>query len=343
MKQKSKWLFILLLIFILFIGIRMTIYVNLSNKIEFDAKVINELGVIRGSIQRFSKLELNHNIEDDLANNIDHLLDYYTKNGNVLIGDIYLETTRLPELKNSWDDLKALLNDYHSTPSEENKLKVIEESEKCWELSNNIVSKSQYASEKKISRIRFLTISFALDLFIILALSFISKNYVRDNLEIAVLYDPLTMAYNRKYFTEAISHEIERAKRSNKPFSLIMLDIDFFKKVNDTYGHSVGDNVLKELVSLLQDKTRKYDLVSRIGGEEFTIILPNTTIDLAYTLGERLRITVEEHDFIEDDKITISLGVTQYKDEDTLDLILKRVDDALYMAKNNGRNRCEQA
>lgn len=341
MKQKSKWLFVILLLFIFFISVRIYIYSNLYSKIEYDAKAINELGLIRGSIQRLVKLRLHGEEGNELANNIDNLLNYYIEDDNALKDDIYLKTVKLPELKSHWDQLKTLLHDYRINPFEVTSMQLIEKSEECWEISNIIVLRSQHQSEKKILGIRFLTVSFAFDLFIIFVLSFISKKYVRDNLEITVLYDPLTKAYNRRYFAEAMAQEMERVYRNKKTFSLIMLDIDHFKKVNDTYGHDVGDYVLKEIVSVVKNNIRKYDIVSRIGGEEFTVILPDTEIDYASTLAERLRKAIECHKFGYVKRVTVSLGVAQYEDKDTLDTIMKRVDEALYMAKNNGRNRYE--
>ncbi len=155
----------------------------------------------------------------------------------------------------------------------------------------------------------------------------------------SVLFDPLTKAYNRRYFTEVINYEIEKAHRSRGTFSLIILDIDHFKQVNDIHGHSVGDYVLKEIVLVIKKNIRKYDILCRIGGEEFTIMLPNTEIKCSYNLAERLREIIEKYTFIDAHKITISLGLTQYENGDTLDTILKRADEALYTSKNSGRNR----
>lgn len=331
MKQKSKWLFALLLLLIVFVSIRTFLYADLYYKVENDAKAINELGVIRGSIQRFVKLELGELNENDLSSNIDSLLDYYIEH--------HIDEVNLLELKACWEQLKNLIGEYRVNPSKEKEHLAISLSDKCWELADNIVSKNQNESEKNISTIRLLTISFVLDFFIIIIFTFISKKYVRDNLEVSVLFDPLTKAYNRRYFTEVINHEIEKVRRSKGRFSLIMLDIDHFKSVNDIYGHTVGDHVLKEMVQVIKKNIRKYDIVSRIGGEEFTILLPNTEIEYAYGLAERIRKSIEEYKFIDDYNITVSLGITHYENGDTLDTILKRSDDALYTSKNSGRNR----
>ena len=125
----------------------------------------------------------------------------------------------------------------------------------------------------------------------------------------------------------------------NPPLSIIFLDIDHFKIVNDTLGHDVGDIVLKELADLITDATRKSDFASRWGGEEFMISLQATDVSSAYKIAEKLRLKVENNNFTDAGKITISLGVTQFKNNESVESFTKRVDEALYEAKNNGRNR----
>ncbi len=153
--------------------------------------------------------------------------------------------------------------------------------------------------------------------------------------------DPLTGTQNRLAFMKAIEEEIERAKRYKTPLSIIMFDIDFFKKINDTYGHGIGDEVLKKLAETIEKNLRKTDKLFRIGGEEFIIILPNTNIENAKIVAEKLRKAICKTDFGKPGRITISLGVTSFTKEDNEDSFLDRVDKALYMAKNNGRNRLE--
>ncbi len=153
--------------------------------------------------------------------------------------------------------------------------------------------------------------------------------------------DPLTGTQNRLAFMKTMEEEIERAKRYGEPLSVIMFDIDFFKKINDTYGHGTGDEVLKKLVDIIEKNLRKSDKLFRIGGEEFVIILPNTDIEKAKIVAEKLRKAICKTNFGRPGRITISLGVTSYLKEDNEDTLLDRVDEALYMAKNNGRNRVE--
>ncbi len=165
------------------------------------------------------------------------------------------------------------------------------------------------------------------------------RKHFEKKLEELATTDLLTGLYNRRKFEETLLKEIEEAKRYNKIFSIILLDIDFFKDINDTYGHQVGDYILQTIAKLIKRLLRKTDTVARWGGEEFVIILPNGKINGAFQLAERLRKSVEAIEFPIDKKCTISLGVTEYQTGDTPHSILKRADLALYAAKQSGRNR----
>ncbi len=133
-----------------------------------------------------------------------------------------------------------------------------------------------------------------------------------------------------------MQEEVHRAKRYKHPFSLIMLDIDYFKQVNDKYGHTVGDEVLVEYTKLIGSLLREGDTFSRIGGEEFIIILPYAKIEEAQKIAEKLRVKIES--FKKVLPITMSFGVVEYIMGEDIELIFKRVDDALYKAKDSGRN-----
>ncbi len=157
--------------------------------------------------------------------------------------------------------------------------------------------------------------------------------------------DPMTKLYNRRYFTEISKKVLDISKRERKNLSILMIDIDRFKRVNDTFGHQFGDEVLINLSRLLLESHRKSDIVCRYGGEEFVILLPNTGLEDATILAEKLRILVEELTLVspknEGFNFTVSIGVAQIdvENEENVELALKRADDALYIAKNSGRNR----
>lgn len=154
--------------------------------------------------------------------------------------------------------------------------------------------------------------------------------------------DDLTGLPNRRYLMQRGAQETARAERHEVPLSLAMIDIDFFKSVNDRHGHAAGDSVLKELAALLHGAVRESDLVARLGGEEFAVLLPHTALDDATQLADRLRIAVEEHVFVvlgHELRLTVSVGVASCEGPCAMDQILGDADDALYRAKAAGRNR----
>ena len=151
--------------------------------------------------------------------------------------------------------------------------------------------------------------------------------------------DVLTGLSNRLEIDSVLSGEIERLKRFPRAFSIIMLDIDHFKRVNDHYGHIAGDHCLQQIASILKLNSRSIDTVGRWGGEEFLIICPETDLKGTEKLAEKLRTKIAEHDFSQVGKITCSFGVTSFFAGDTLESIVDRADQALYQAKDAGRNK----
>ena len=169
--------------------------------------------------------------------------------------------------------------------------------------------------------------------------------------------DEKTGIYNNRYFMNIFEMEIDKAWRGMQKLSLVVVDIDFFKKFNDTYGHLVGDEILYELAVTLEKTLRKYDVLARFGGEEFFILLPETGIKTAKKVAERLRVSLFKNRKMKRYDVTISLGVTEYKHEkefrkikregknvkvevkDTMKKMIKRADKALYVSKKEGRNR----
>jgi len=146
-------------------------------------------------------------------------------------------------------------------------------------------------------------------------------------------HDHLTKIYNRQMFDEAFLKEIENKKRYKDHLSILLLDIDHFKKVNDNYGHQIGDLTLIALTKLISKNLRTNDIFARWGGEEFIILLPRTKIDTAYSKAQEIRALVESYRNKELPFVTISIGVTELNDTDTARTCLQRIDEALYLAK----------
>jgi len=176
----------------------------------------------------------------------------------------------------------------------------------------------------------------------------IEKSQLFDTIQQISQHDGLTGLYNHRMFQERLSSEVSRRSRTQKPLSLIMLDIDHFKQFNDNFGHQAGDSVLKQLAGIMlrQSRSDSIDLCCRYGGEEFMIIMPEQEIHNAVMVADRLRKAVESHPFtVREDKpsasVTISLGVAGISgDEDVSpEELVKKADEALYLSKRNGRNR----
>jgi diguanylate cyclase (GGDEF)-like protein len=151
--------------------------------------------------------------------------------------------------------------------------------------------------------------------------------------------DSLTGMFNRRYFFEVLGKEDSRFRRTKTPYSLVIFDIDHFKQVNDRYGHSCGDEVIKTVAKVATDITRDADTVARYGGEEFIILLPGTECDGAAVLAEKLRKSLEEYAFpCVKGHITASFGVACVEGGESFERVVNTADERLYLAKNRGRN-----
>jgi len=162
----------------------------------------------------------------------------------------------------------------------------------------------------------------------------------------SALRDPLTGTGNRIAMDQVLQREIDLARRNLQPLSLLMLDIDHFKVINDTHGHAQGDEVLKAVAQTLKNQLRNVDMVFRYGGEEFLVILSNTTGEAAAMVGERLRHSVQELQCLDDGRpitVSISLGCASLLPAEASENLLRRADGALYLAKRDGRNRLTMA
>jgi two-component system cell cycle response regulator len=164
------------------------------------------------------------------------------------------------------------------------------------------------------------------------------------SLEMAIT-DQLTGLFNRRYMTSHLDNLMASATKAGKPLSFVIMDIDYFKAVNDTHGHDIGDEVLHEFAKRIGENVRGIDLACRYGGEEFVVVMPETDSGFAYAVAERLRKSIETTPIAISRapgkiNITISIGIAASEGEhDTADALLRRADQALYSAKRNGRNR----
>jgi polar amino acid transport system substrate-binding protein len=215
------------------------------------------------------------------------------------------------------------------------------EKEKIYQKWVTVHMQEGYSKEKVLRYSIVAIIVFILLLFwmITLFVQIQKRKKAEKALEKLATIDKLTCIYNRYMIDNSLSEQIEIAKRYNKHLSIIFFDIDHFKEVNDIYGHKAGDTVLRKLSDLVKNKKRKSDIFGRWGGEEFMLVLPETDIKRAELIAQTLREEIEKYYFEKVGHITCSFGVTQTKKEDTMDTLMKRVDEALYRAKKEGRNR----
>jgi len=176
---------------------------------------------------------------------------------------------------------------------------------------------------------------------IVLSISFLILSRYKRELERLATTDSLTKILNRTAFDFNIKKMIQDSERTKQSFSIILFDIDHFKKLNDTYGHLVGDLILQDISLRAISSIRNSDLLFRWGGEEFIVLLKGCTFENAVQIAEKLRLNIDEEKFLVNNieiKTTISLGVTSYRSSDSIDSIIERIDLLLYEAKNNGRN-----
>jgi polar amino acid transport system substrate-binding protein len=205
-------------------------------------------------------------------------------------------------------------------------------------LSINYVKETDY-------NLLFKTIGGFLLILSIVLYFYFKQMKLQKQLELLAITDPLTKLYNRRYFENTAEHYFESVKRNKTDLSLIMLDVDNFKQVNDNYGHKIGDIVLIDLTNVLLKLSRKSDIVCRFGGEEFIMLLPQTNLEGANFMAEKIRTHIEELtlklDNLNQLKFTVSLGVSQVNivADKNIEECIKRSDDALYEAKNSGKNR----
>jgi len=166
---------------------------------------------------------------------------------------------------------------------------------------------------------------------------------LQESLREQAIRDPLTGLFNRRYLDDTLARELARAGRAGSPISLVMIDLDHFKRINDTYGHRAGDLVLMALGNLLESNTRRSDICCRFGGEEFVIILPDAPAGVAFHRAERLRevFAAQEIAFAADRiRATFSVGVAAFPEHgQEIEQVLRKADEALYKAKSAGRNR----
>jgi diguanylate cyclase (GGDEF)-like protein len=344
-KRPSTYLIGLSLV-LLCLGFVMAYYVHTTvTNLKYDAKIINETGIIRGSIQRVTKLILSDSPEspDAILNDINGLFDHFiSEDGVNSHGGVHEAVYHgIVELRKKWDSLEILLTEFRETPSRRLELEIVAESEGCWSAADSVVLAAQSATEWKVGKFnhfyRILVLNAVTAILVILHVVL----YVRKKLEFESSHDSVTDLMNRRAYDSMIRSEIVRSNRYHSKLSLMLFDVDKFKHINDTRGHGAGDRVLVELAQEVKNTVRRTDMVFRTGGDEFSVVCPETDIKGVSQLAEKIRKTIELRFATEWNACTVSLGVTEYQPGVSPKEFYRRADQALYAAKDSGRNRVE--
>ncbi len=341
-KSSSSHL-IFLGILILFLGFVMTYFIYFTiERLKYDASLINNTGVVRGSIQRITKLvlsdsgQLSNEVIIDTDNLIEYLISINHRSRHKKLKNNFFKDVK--SLKKKWQSLKHLFVKFQDTHLEQIRTQIIKESEDCWATADAVVLEAQFANENKVSGIKFFYIILILNAVSAILVILLVFFYVRKKIEFESLHDSLTKIFNRRSYNNIMDLEIARSLRYNRDLSLILFDIDYFKNINDKYGHKAGDDVLIDLAKVVIETIRKSDSVFRVGGEEFVIISPESTAENVFILSEKVRKKIENHLFVLDINMTISLGIAEFHSDITKDELYHQADQALYLSKNKGRN-----
>lgn len=314
--------------------------------LQDDARIINQAGLVRGSIQRITKTAMINPevITPEHFESIEQRLNYFLQ-----VEDQYLYREGEPlhfygvgELKLKWRLLKESLEDYIKVPTAEKQQLIFEQSEACWNSSVEMVAIVQKRSEHKVNNIRLvLYLMFFLVVSIVVMVIALLFFYVSRKLELEAVSDHLTGANNRRMYDSVMEEELGRCNRYGTDLSLVLIDLDHFKQINDHHGHKVGDQVLIEFTRLMKSSRRQTDRFFRLGGEEFAIICLGADIASATGLAQKACDQLACQQFRFDGQVTASFGVAQYVAGDSDDALYHQADLALYEAKRKGRNRVE--
>ncbi len=333
-KLSNLIILILILTIILLFSISLFYKYELKSNLYKDAIIVNKLGKIRGSIQRYVKLELVKNKKSfTVKNYIDNLFKKVIlelKKDNLILYKCKKEfLEQLNQLDYTWKEIQRSNNIQRS----------IILSEIAWKESNNLINYFEHIHKLKFNNlIKNMNLFIYISILFLIFITIIVYLKIQKGLEINIITDKLTNLYNRPFFDKQYEYLISKYERNKIPFSMIIIDIDNFKKINDTYGHKKGDWALKEIGKIIKDSIRKTDLAFRYGGEEIVVLLPDTPLKEAKFIADRIRIKISETIKINDNPITISAGVGEYNGENMQEFF-KKVDKALYLAKKTGKNR----
>ncbi len=303
----------------------------------------NKLVKITDQLNIQKELDLHKQIINEIAELPEHILMVFNGNYELIFSNKrFLDFFDVPDIEQFYRRYNSIQNLF--LEEEEFFYPSLNDSwiEEIQRLSKNDRIVSLIDQKTGIKKAFLVSINETLNHTIVLFIEITTLTVEKHQLRKKAFNDELTGVYNRAFFNEALYKEVKDYQKNKIPFSCIMFDIDHFKTINDTYGHQIGDEILKELSSLIKKHIRTTDIFARWGGEEFIIILPATIEDNALLIAEFMRKRVKSYQFTHGLKITCSFGVVQFNDQDSVCSIVSRVDQALYSAKKNGRDTVMQ-
>lgn len=320
-------------ILILFVAIHLMLSVNYIKTITArDASTVAAL-FVHGEMQRSMSLIVNKKSYEHAIRHADLFLERIVDRFKTQINsDAFIH---IHWIDTQWKFYKTLLDKYDDTPDEMNHQKMQTHCDRYWKTLTQVIDNQAqgHSFSQMIATHSLITLIFIPLIF------FFIRRYVSTNNDIAKNYDPLTHIYNSRMFYRLVAQELAKSERYDRSLSIVVFDVDFFRRINDFFGHKVGDDALEQLATLVDQNIRKSDLFCRVGGEEFAIIASETDLQQAIVLSEKIRKMISGHTFRTVGRITVSLGVVHAKQKDTPETMYKRANERLQIAKTKGRNR----
>ncbi|MEA2063129.1 MAG: GGDEF domain-containing protein [Gemmatimonadota bacterium] len=307
-----------------------------------DAMMVDHLGFTRGAIQRVVKLELWQVESDKLIEDIDAIIHgVLLKKGFVFKGKEEKAGDRIVLLGRQWEVLKGGIMAYRENPGQREKLRLIEESEMCWSMADAAPFQALIDSAAGLRHLMLVLILLGVNPVLLFLMVLVNRKYLKNKLEMQSSYDSLTDTLNRQAYEKAIEKETRRVARHGGIISMIVIEIDNFDKVIERHGAGISDEMLVIAACIIENQIRASDYICRLEEEKFVVIAPESSLDSARQLGEKLRKAIEDFEFDEVGRLTISLGVAEYQTGETGGDLLSRADSALARAIESGRNRVE--
>jgi diguanylate cyclase (GGDEF)-like protein len=321
------------------VAFAITIYTGIS----LNTALLDQAGRVRGTVQRLAKDELGLAPPALLVAEVDAGI---ARLGSAMADNrAYREANdALLALDSSWQDFKAVMRSVRGRNSLEYRQDLLAMSEVLWFKADKVVTELRASSDLILTEARYLLVSLGALLGLAIGVALLARSHVAGRLEAMSYSDHLTGLFNRRFFDAVLEQEVRRAERSGETFALICFDLDDFKRINDRAGHPAGDRSLVAVTRTVAQAMRKSDLLFRLGGDEFAALLPATGASEGLAAAEKARLAVAALPPVPGaGQLSISAGVSAWSTGKDPATLLKEADDALYLAKQGGRNRSIQS